>query len=111
MRTEMPPQTSDCRRHCAREPVALAGSALALARSRSVIVSDLSARGARLDARDLPLPGEDMLLVVGSFDTFAKVAWRTDDKAGIRFDDEIAPDVIARMKREAAWTSVAGWWR
>jgi hypothetical protein len=94
-----------------RESVVLAGSAYALARSRSVIVSDLSIQGAQLDARDLPPPGDDLLMVVGSFDAFAKVVWRTNEKAGIHFDDAVAPDTIAQMKKEAAWDSVAGWWR
>jgi hypothetical protein len=104
------PRTSDTR--CsAREPVALAASALALDRSRSVIVSDLSAEGALLDGRDLPHPGEDLLVVVGPFDTFAKVIWRTAEKAGIQFDEAIPEENIARMKKEAEWMTVAGWYR
>jgi len=61
----------DNRRRNARQPVSLAASALSLSRSRSVVISDLSPDGAHVDGRDLPLPGEDLLLVVGSFDTFA----------------------------------------
>jgi hypothetical protein len=104
-------QAWDCRRHAAREPVVLAGSAYALARSRSVIVSDLSNEGAKLDGRDLPPPGEDLLMVVGSFESFAKVMWRTDEKAGVRFDEQVAPEAIEKMKKEAQWATVTGWWR
>jgi hypothetical protein len=100
-----------CRRRSVREEVALAGSALALGCSRSIIISDLSADGAQIDARDLPPPGEDMLMVAGSQDAFAKIVWRTDDKCGIRFDESMPAENIALMKEEAAWTSVAGWWR
>ena len=100
-----------CRRHEPREEVALAGSALALGCSRSIIISDLSPDGAQIDGRDLPPPGEDVLMVAGSQDAFAKIVWRTDDRCGIRFDESFAAENIALMKEEAAWTAVAGWWR
>lgn len=100
-----------CRRQSAREPVSLAGSAFALSRSRSVIISDLSSRGAKLDGRDLPPAGDDLCLVMGSFDTMATVAWRADDKCGIQFDDPIPYKVIAQLKQSAEWLSVAGWYR
>ena len=101
----------DCRRHEAREEVALAGSALALGCSRSIVISDLSPDGARIDGRDMPPPGEDMLMVAGSQDAFARIVWRTDGKCGIRFDETMSPDNLTLMKQEAAWMSVAGWWR
>lgn len=104
-------RNQDNRRQIARQPVSLAASALSLSRSRSVVISDLSPEGAHVDGRDLPLPGEDLLLVVGSFDAFAKVMWRTGDRAGIHFDDAVPAESISRMQREAAWESVAGWYR
>lgn len=100
-----------CRRRHEREPVTLAGSAFGLGRSRSVIVSDLSPEGAQLDARDLPAPSDDLFLIVGSFDTLAKVVWRTADKCGVEFDEAIADETLAKMKQEAKWMSVAGWYR
>jgi hypothetical protein len=106
---DIPPQI--CRRRCEREAVTLAGSAYGLGRSRSIIVSDLSAEGARLDARDMPAPGDDVLVVVGPFDGLATVAWRHDDKCGVEFDEALAADTLDRMKSEAKWMSVAGWYR
>ena len=100
-----------CRRGEPREAVALAGSALALGCSRSIGISDLSPAGAQIDGRDLPSPGEDVLVVAGSQDAFAKIIWRTDDRCGIRFDESLAAEHIALMKEEAAWVAVAGWWR
>ena len=111
MYAEQKVRSQDCRRREAREEVALAGSALALGCSRSIIISDLSASGAQIDARDLPPPGEDLLMVAGSQDAFARVVWRTDEKCGIRFDEAMAAENIALMKQEASWTEVAGWWR
>jgi hypothetical protein len=100
-----------CRRTSQREEVALAGSAYGLGRSRSIIVSDLCPEGARLDARDMPAPGDDVLVVIGPFDGLAKVVWRADDKCGVEFDEALAPEVLDRMKSEAKWMSVAGWYR
>jgi hypothetical protein len=101
----------DCRRQSIREPVTLAGSALGFGRSRSVIVSDLSPYGAQLDARDLPPPGDDVFVVVGPFDSMATVMWRAEDKCGVRFDSMVADDMLERMKRDAQWESVSGWYR
>ena len=104
-------QTQSCRRTSDREEVVLAGSAFGLGRSRSIIVSDLSAEGARLDARDMPAPGDDVLVVVGPFEGLATVVWRTDDKCGVQFDDVVPGEIRDRMKSEAKWMSVAGWYR
>jgi PilZ domain len=106
---ETSPSSQSCRRGSAREPVALGASALAIARSRSVIISDLSREGARIDGRDLPPPGDDLLMVVGSLETMATVVWRSGDKCGIIFDQSLPYKNIVQMKREADWTSIAGW--
>ena len=104
-------QTHSCRRASEREEVVLAGSAFGLGRSRSIIVSDLCTEGARLDARDMPAPGDDVLVVVGPFEGLATVVWRGDDRCGVRFDDALTGEVRDRMKSEAKWMSVAGWYR
>jgi PilZ domain len=103
--------STTCRRGFEREPVILAGSAYGLGRSRSIIVSDLSPEGARLDARDMPAPGSDVLVVVGPFDGLAKVVWRADDRCGVEFDETLPGETLDRMKSEAKWMSVAGWYR
>src|SRR5437764_2346628 len=100
-----------CRRSSEREDVVLAGSAFGLGRSRSIIVSDLSSEGARLDARDMPAPGDDVLVVVGPFDGLATVVWRTDDRCGVSFDEPLPGKTLDRMKSEAKWMAVAGWYR
>lgn len=102
---------STCRRRHEREAVTLAGSAFGLGRSRSIIVSDLSPEGAQLDARDLPAPGDDLFMVVGSFDTLSRVVWRSADKCGVEFDEAVGDQTLAKMKDEAKWMSVAGWYR
>ena len=98
-----------CRRVLPRVEVSLAASALAIARSRSVVVTDISLEGAKLDGRDLPPAGEDMLMVVGSLDAMATVVWSAGNKCGVQFDEAIADETIAQMKREADWASIARW--
>lgn len=100
---------TDCRRSFPRIPVVLAASALAIARSRSVVVNDISLEGAQFSGRDLPPAGDDVLMVVGSLDAMGRVVWRDGDKCGVRFDEAIADETIKQMKREADWSSVACW--
>ena len=89
----------------------LAGSALAVTRSRSVVISDVSALGARLGGRDLPAPGDELLMVIGSTDSMGSVMWRSGDQCGVELDEPLANDAIERMKQEAAWAAVTGWGR
>jgi hypothetical protein len=102
-----PIEVPGCRRAAAREGVALASSALALGCSRSVIVSDLSATGARFEAKDLPDSGEELLMVAGTQEAFARVVWRTEKRCGVHFDDRLGEDLLALIKKEAAWSSIA----
>ena len=98
-----------CRRAYPRMDVALAASALAIARSRSVVVTDVSLIGAQMGGRDLPPAGEDMMMLVGSLDAMATVVWCDGEKCGVRFDEAIADETIAQMKREADWAELAQW--
>lgn len=107
---EMSAQPTHARK-CHREEVMLAGSALAPTRSRTIIVCDLSPNGARLAGRDLPPAGDEVLVKVGTSDMLATVAWQTADHAGVAFEEPLAEETIAAMKREGAWESATGWWR
>jgi hypothetical protein len=89
----------------------LAGSAMSVTRSRSVMIADISVSGARLGGRDLPAAGDDLLMVVGSQDRMGTVMWRSGDHCGVRVDEPLAAHQIAQMKQEAAWAEVTGWER
>jgi hypothetical protein len=39
----------------------------------------------------------------------ARVVWRTANQCGIRFDELIEPELLAKMKQEATWASICGW--
>ena len=102
---------NQCRRRHPREDVTLAGSAMSVTRSRSVMISDISALGARIGGRDLPKPGDDILVVVGSQERMGTVKWSGLENCGIALDQPLGHSNIAQMKREAHWASVTGWGR
>ena len=96
------------RRSRVRQPVILAASAMSIERSRSVLVADLSPSGARLQGRDLPKEGSEVLVAVGSQDSFATIVWRNDDTCGIKFEMPLAADRLARLQHEGCWAAVTG---
>ena len=96
------------RRASNRQSVVLAASALSTLHSRSVLVADITPQGARLHGRDLPSAGREVLIKVGSFDSFATVVWSDADRCGVRFDQAFALDQLATLKRESCWASVTG---
>lgn len=86
----------------------LAGSAMAITRSRAVMIAEVSERGVRFGGRDLPSPGDDVMMIVGSTDRMGTVVWRRGDRCGVRLDEALAPGTIEQMKQEADWVAVAG---
>jgi hypothetical protein len=97
-----------CRRKQPREAVALAASAMSVTRSRSVMINDVSNTGARLNGRDLPPPGDDILMIVGSQDRMGTVIWRTVEHCGVQLDESLDASALDLMKQEAAWDTVMG---
>ena len=98
----------DGRRRVIRQPVVLAASALAVAGSRSVLVADLSSVGAKLQGRDLPIPGSEVLVAVGTQESFGTIVWGKEDACGISFDHPLGNDKLDRFKQEGSWASVTG---
>jgi len=98
-----------CRRRSTRQAVMLAGSAMSVTRSRSVMITDLSAEGAGIVGRDLPSTGDDLLMVAGSTDRMGKVVWRNAGRCGIELDRPLHYETVEQMKLEAAWDEVIGW--
>lgn len=96
------------RRRSAREAVVLAGSAVAPGSSRSVVVTDVSPTGAKLQGRELPKTGADVMLTVGESEIFATIVWSSFDEAGITFDEQLSNDVVAHLKLEGHWGKVMG---
>jgi hypothetical protein len=73
------------RRRIKRRPVHILGSATSMDGSKSVIVQDLCLLGARLVGRDLPQPGEEILLRARERAIIGRVAWADNDQRGMIF--------------------------
>ena len=96
------------RRRMKREEVVLAASARSIGSSRTVVVTDVSARGAKLQGRDLGSLDSNVMISFGAIDLFARIAWTAHDECGIIFEDKLESDAVARIKREGGWARVMG---
>ena len=96
------------RRRAAREEVALAGSAMSMRWSRPVIVTDVSARGAKLEGHEVGRLDPEVLLKVGDVGFFASIAWSQRGQCGITFDEPLTSRMIAHIKRKGDWATVMG---
>jgi hypothetical protein len=74
------------RRWIRRRKVSIAGCAVSVHGSRSVLVEDLTLTGARLLGRGLPAAGTQLELRVGERSLFGEIAWAGVDRRGVRFD-------------------------
>lgn len=96
------------RRKSLREEVILAGSALTLELSRPVVVTDVSANGAKLIGRELPGQSTDILLTFGNVELFATVVWSGRGECGIEFEEPLDSDQSEHLKQEGRWAKVMG---
>lgn len=96
------------RRSASRERVVLVASAQAIDSSRSVVIADLSNGGAKLQGRNLPSTGRELLITTGSLAVFAVVAWCKTDECGIRFDPPLNQSQLRQLEHEGQWATVMG---
>ena len=96
------------RRQLMREEVVLAASAQSLRSSRPVVVTDVSANGAKIEGQRLATLDPDVMLSVGDVDLFATVAWAEFNQCGLTFDESLPPETIDHIKREGRWAKVMG---
>jgi hypothetical protein len=80
----------------------LAGAAVTLSGSRSIVVDDVCSTGARLQGRGLPADGEQLLVKVGATDTMASVAWSGREECGITFDPPLDATGVQRLRDEGS---------
>lgn len=98
----------DGRRKTLREEVLLAASAHTVGTSRSVVVTDVSTKGAKLLGRQLPRESANVLVTVGAVEVFATVAWSGGDECGIAFETPLTPELTHHLKLEGRWAKVMG---
>jgi len=57
----------------------------------TVVLRDLSQRGASIERADLPQQSGDAVLIWGKYEAFGKVKWSGKNRCGMHFYDEIPP--------------------
>lgn len=95
-------------RRSQRERVVLAGSAVTLVGSSSIVVKDLCSTGAKLCGRNLPADGGAVLIKVGDLDVLASVAWRKGDECGITFSPSLDHASVEHLKKEGQLGRILG---
>lgn len=92
------------RRSNARRPVFVAGSAVSVQGSKSVIVEDLSVAGAKVRGRDLPAVGKQVLIWMEGLDVLGCVAWSKFGEGGIVFDSALDAGTLITLEEQAVGT-------
>jgi hypothetical protein len=93
------------RRSAARMTAPLTAVITTLRESRSAILVDISATGAKLRGSDLPGPSEELFLTVDGVIAFGSVAWANNSDHAIVFDAPLKRSDEARLKRKVAEAS------
>jgi hypothetical protein len=58
-------------------------------------------------APDLPEPGHDLMLRIGTIQVFATVVWSHEGERGVTFETPLADDDVELVRREAGSPSLA----
>ena len=95
------------RRRMARRPIFVAGSAVTIHGSKSVVVENLSSSGARIRGRGLPGAGKQILIWMEGLDVLGSVAWTRSDECGIRFDVPLETEAMTCLEEQAVGTIFA----
>ena len=95
------------RRAAARRPIFVAGSAVTIHGSKSVVVEDVSTTGAKVRGRDLPAPGKQVLIWMEGLDVLGSVAWSRSGECGIRFDASLDAAALTCLEEQAVGTVFA----
>lgn len=95
------------RRAAARRAIFVAGSAVTIHGSRSVVVENLSASGARVRGRNLPKKGKQILIWMEGLDVLGSVAWARSDECGVRFDVSLDTEALTCLEEQAVGTVFA----
>ena len=75
----------------------LEGATEAIRGCSSVILLDVSCTGARIEGRDLPDVGKDIVLRCASLDAFGVIAWASAERRGIHFEEPLSAWEVAAL--------------
>jgi hypothetical protein len=79
------------RRSAPRSAAPLVGLLTTMEGTRSAVIVDVSATGARLCGKDLPGKWSDFFISLDGVVTFGTVQWEDGDERGVEFDARLDP--------------------
>lgn len=95
-RTRIDGQTG--RRRSPRRPVCVAGSALTINGSNSVVVADVCRDGAKLVGRHLPSVGKQVLIWTEDVNVLGSIVWSQFGEHGLVFDTPLDASVLRTLE-------------
>ncbi len=93
-------------RRAVRDDAMIRVAMMTLTETVGVDLLDLSTSGAKLRGRDLPAPGEQVIVLLGRLEAFGSVVWRDEDQCGIRFDVSLTESAQSVVESERGPSSL-----
>ena len=93
------------RRSAARLSAPLIAVVTTFSTTRSAILVDVSATGAKLRGRNLPGLSEELFVTIDGTMAFATVAWEDGEECGVAFDSPLKPADELRLRKKVAQAS------
>lgn len=85
----------------------LPASTEALSGHRQVTLLDVSRTGARLEGRNLPEVGKEVILKCGGIEAFGRVAWAVTERCGLQFEEQLGGRDLVALRALATQTDEA----
>ena len=93
-------------RRAVRDDAMIRVAMMTLTETVGVDLLDLSTSGARLRGRDLPAPGEEVIVLLGRLEAFGSVVWRDEGQCGISFDVPLSENAQSVVESERGPSSL-----
>ena len=90
------------RRSAARLSAPLIAVVTTFTDTRSAVLVDVSATGAKLRGRNLPSLYEELFVTIDGTMVFGTVAWEDGDECGVAFDAPLKPSEELRLRKRVA---------
>ena len=87
-------------RRAVRDDALIRVAMMTLTETVGVDLLDLSTSGAKLRGRDLPTPGQEVVVLLGRLEAFGSVVWRDEDECGVHFDVQLTENARSMVESE-----------
>ena len=95
-------------RRAVREEVMIRAAVMTTTDTIGVDLLDISKSGVKLRGRNLPAPGQEVVVLLGRLEAFGSIVWRDEDQCGIHFDVALSDRALSIVESERGPSSLAG---